>query len=112
MTRLRRWLRDRCAHCGRRFRWRRDARHSFGGNREVFHETCIGYRIWRGKAEERLAMLAVVCDVWGIADRDVKGVVEMRAEDDAERVKRSNVAFRVFYDLQNAGNILETGGAS
>jgi hypothetical protein len=101
MKRVQRWMTDRCAHCGHRFRWSGDARHSHGGNREVLHAPCIGYQIWRSKADERLDMLAVVCDVWDISDRDVKGVVEMRAADDAERVKQSDRAFRVFYDLSN-----------
>jgi hypothetical protein len=101
IRRLRHWVTDRCAHRGHRFRWRKDARHSHGGNREVFHAPCIGYQIWRGKADERLAMLNIVCEVWDISDRDVKGVVEMRAADDAERVQQSDRAFRVFYDLQN-----------
>ena len=99
--RIKRWRSDHCADCGHRFRWKRDARHSHGGNREVFHSACIGRQIWRNKATERLEMLALVCEVWGISDRDVKGVVEMRAADDAERVDQSNRAFRVFYDLSS-----------
>jgi hypothetical protein len=99
--RLHHWRRDRCAHCGHRFRWRRDARHSFGNNREIFHDPCIGYRTWRTKADERLNILAVVCEVWGISDRDVKGVVEMRTPDNAEGTRLRDQAFRVFYDLAN-----------
>lgn len=102
LKRVQRWRSDRCAHCGHRFRWRRDARHSFGNNREIFHEPCIGYRTWRGKAEERLEILSVVCEVWAISDRDVKGVVEMRTADNADGTKLRDRAFRVFYDLSNA----------
>lgn len=105
IRRIRRWIGDRCAHCGHRFRWKKDARHSHGGTREVFHAPCIGYQIWRGKADERLAMLDVVCEVWDVSDRDVKGVIEMRAANDAQRVQLSDRAFRVFYDLQNSRKV-------
>lgn len=101
ITRVRRWHRDRCAHCGHRFAWQRDARHSFG-NRDgnIYHEPCIGYLMWRTKAEERLDMLNLVCEVWTVSDSDVKQLVELRAGTDDERVARSNLAFRVFYDLE------------
>jgi hypothetical protein len=105
IARVRSWWGDRCTHCGHRFRWRKDARHSFGNRdgKEVFHDPCMGYVIWRRKAEERLDMLALVCEVWGVTDRDVKGIVEMRAQNDLDQSARSDLAFRVFYDLAAIG---------
>jgi hypothetical protein len=102
VDRVQRWRRDRCEHCGHRFRWKRDARFSYG-NRDgrVYHDACMGYVDRRRTAEERLDMLALVCEVWGITERDVAGVVELRTTDDAEGAKLRDVAFRVFYDLQN-----------
>lgn len=100
---VRRLIVLRCDHCGHRFRWMNDSRHSFG-NRDgkVLHGPCIAYLIWRSKADERLTVLGLAIDVAGIGDRDVKLVAELRAETDAERVESSNRAFRVFYDLERA----------
>lgn len=92
---------DRCAHCGHRFAWSGDARHA-NGNREgkVFHGPCLTYLHWRAKADERLAMLAVVMDLSGLTARDVKGAVELRAESESERIATNSQAFRVLYDLE------------
>lgn len=96
------YRRDRCEGCGHRFRWSRDPRHSFG-NRDgkVWHGPCIALVQWRGAADERLAILDLICEVWAVTDRDVKGVVEMRTADDASGARLRNQAFRVFYDLSN-----------
>ena len=98
---VRRLLTLRCDHCGHKFRWVNDARHSFG-NRDgkVLHGPCIAYLTWRTKAEERLTVLALTLDMSGVTDRDVKGAAELRAENEDERVAASNRAFRVFYDLR------------
>ena len=98
--RIRRWLRDRCAHCGHRFAYRGDARHSYG-NRDgkVYHNPCIGYLTFRSKAEERLAILDLVVDVWNVDERDAKMTIELRAGNGDERIAASNRAFRVFHDL-------------
>lgn len=97
---IRRWATLRCAHCGHRFRWSRDARHATS-NRDgkVYHGPCLGYIQWRAKAEDRLTVFGVVVDMAGISDRLVTGVVELRAETEDERVASSNRVFRVFYDL-------------
>lgn len=97
---VRRLLTLRCAHCGHKFRWMNDARHSTGSrDGTVYHGPCMAYTIWRTKAEERLAVLALTLDVAGVTDRDIKGAAELRATTDDERVAVSNRAFRVFYDL-------------
>lgn len=46
---VRRWLRDRCAECGRRFFWKGDARHGYMGSDEVYHDTCMSLRHVRGQ---------------------------------------------------------------
>jgi len=103
---MRAWLREvrrkltlRCAHCGHRFRWRRDYRHSFG-NREVYHGICMSYLLWHRHATERLAVLDTVCDITGITGGTVRGVLEVQADDEAQRVETTNRAFRVFCDLE------------
>ena len=103
MRRLKRWLRDRCDHCGHRFAWKGDGRYSHG-NRDgrVLHGPCMAYLTWRTKADERLAMLGVTLDMAGMTDRDVKTAVELRAESEDQRVSDSNAAFRVFRDIKKA----------
>lgn len=100
------WLKEarrklvlRCAHCGHRFRWRRDPRHSFG-NSEVYHGPCMSYILWHRHAVERMEILDTVCEITGITGHTVRGVLEVRAADEAERIEATNRAFRVFYDLE------------
>ena len=102
MIRALRNLTARCEHCGHRFRRRRDPRHSFGNaDGRVYHGPCIAYVQWRRKAEERLRVVGLVCDLAGITGRDVTVVVELRAGDDADRrIHDSNEVWRVFYDLE------------
>lgn len=97
---VRRWMTLRCAHCGHRFRWSGDARFSFG-NRDVYHEPCMGYVVWRRKADERLTVLGVAAEVGRINGRDVGLVMELRAADEGGRAAVSDVAWRVFRDLES-----------
>jgi hypothetical protein len=94
---------DRCAHCGHRFRWKRDARHA-NGNRDgkVFHGPCLAYLTWRRKAESRLDILALTLDVAGVTSGDIKGAAELRAISDDERRAVSSRAFSVFFDLERS----------
>ena len=97
---IKRWLTIRCAHCGHRFRWSRDARHSFGTrDGRVYHRPCLERIMWRTAAEERLAVLDVVTDLAGISNRLITGVIENRAESEAQRISESNRSWRVFRDL-------------
>lgn len=101
LTEIKRWLMLRCAHCGHRFRWSRDARHSFG-NRDgkVYHRPCLERIMWRSKAEERLAILDLVTDIAGLNSLTIEGVVENRSDRlSAPRTALSNQSFRVFRDL-------------
>lgn len=90
---------DRCDHCGHRFRWMRDSRHSYSGSDKVWHGPCQAYIRWRCSAEEFREVLRLVMELSPITDRDVKLATELRATTDAERVANSNRAFRVFYAL-------------
>lgn len=98
---VRRWLTLRCAHCGHRFRWKRDPRHSFGNHDgRVYHGPCMGYITWRRDAEERLEVLGIACDITRLTSQTITGLVEMRAKDEGERITQSNKVFRVFYALR------------
>lgn len=97
---VRRWLTLRCAHCGHRFRWTKDARFSFG-NRDVYHNACMGYLVWRRKADERLAVLGVTAELAQVSGRDVRLVMELRAAVESDRAAASDVAWRVFRDLES-----------
>jgi hypothetical protein len=49
--RIRRWIVDRCDHCGQRFRWR-EARHSYMSTDRVWHDTCMSLRHVRGQLDD------------------------------------------------------------
>lgn len=94
------WWRERCAHCGRR-RFPDESMILMPGS-GTFHDVCDGYITWRRKAQERLAVLDVVTDVWEVGGRDVQAVMGLRARDEgADRAHAENAAWRVFYDLDN-----------
>ena len=40
---VKRWIVDRCDHCGQRFRWK-DARHSYQSTDKVWHDVCMTLR--------------------------------------------------------------------
>lgn len=90
----------RCDYCNLRFRWKRDPRHTYGDKR-VFHGPCMGYLSWRSKADERLDVIAVMCDLSGLTGRDVQSVFELRTETKVHGSNAWNAAWRVFYDLGN-----------
>lgn len=99
---VRRWATLRCEHCGHRFRWHHDPRHSYG-NRDgkVYHGPCMAYLEWRRKADERLFVLNAVCDDRGVGIRDISLIVGKNATDVIDRVAHSNIAFRVTLDLRH-----------
>jgi hypothetical protein len=76
--------------------------HSFG-NRDgkVWHGPCMAFERWRTTADERLAVLDLICDVWGVTQSDVEQVVALRTADDATGGNERNRAWRVMYALQN-----------
>lgn len=48
---VRRWIVDRCDHCGHRFRWR-EARHSYQSTDKVWHDPCMSLRHVRGQLDD------------------------------------------------------------
>lgn len=48
---IRRWIVDRCDHCGRRFRWREE-RHSYQGTDRVWHDVCMSLRHVQGHLDD------------------------------------------------------------
>jgi hypothetical protein len=69
--RVHRWIRDRCADCGRRFLWR-DARHSYPSGDAVYHDPCMSLRHVRGQLDDITGYLR------GTADSNARWRVEYR----------------------------------
>jgi hypothetical protein len=103
LTEITRWLTLRCAHCGHRFRWSRDARHSFG-NRDgiVYHGPCIAYLQARRRADERLEVLGWTLDIADLTGDEVRQVIELRMSMDLSTLDQGGKAWRVFYELGKA----------
>jgi hypothetical protein len=51
---VRRWIRDRCADCGRRFLWR-DSRTGYMGSDAVYHDVCMSLRSVRSQLDDLTA---------------------------------------------------------
>lgn len=51
---LKRWIRDHCDECGRRFLWK-DARHSYQSTDKVWHAQCMSLRHVRSQLAELTA---------------------------------------------------------
>lgn len=98
--RVRSWLFDRCDECGHRFFWKQ-SRHSYMSSDNVWHEHCMGYRTWRGKARERLEVLDLVADVWEVDGKTVQQLARNRGLGLNEESQADTQAWRVFYDLEN-----------
>lgn len=97
-----RWTLDRCAHCGHRFAWKRDARHSYGhSDGKVWHGSCMALEMWQRKAEERLKVVDVMSDLSGLTGSDVCAAMNLRADNGQPGGGSSawDLAWRVFYDL-------------
>jgi hypothetical protein len=48
---IRRWIRDHCAECGRRFLWK-DSRHGYMGSDETYHDQCMTVRSLRSQLDD------------------------------------------------------------
>ncbi|HEX5771799.1 MAG TPA: hypothetical protein VFY11_12610 [Nocardioidaceae bacterium] len=68
---IRRWIKDRCAECGRGFLWK-DSRHGYMGSDEVFHSPCMSLRSVRSDLNDITGYLR------GTADWDMRWRVEYR----------------------------------
>lgn len=51
---VRRWIVDHCAECGRRFLWK-DSRTGYMGSDAVYHDTCMSLRMVRGMLDDLTA---------------------------------------------------------
>lgn len=70
---VRRWIRDRCEGCGRRFLWK-DSRHSYQSTDKVWHGPCMSLRHVRGQLDDLTA------HVLGSADWDTSWRAKYRLE--------------------------------
>jgi hypothetical protein len=68
---VKRWIKDRCAGCGRRFLWK-DSRHSYMGSDKVWHDPCMSLRHVRGQLDD------ITGYVRGTADWNARWRVEYR----------------------------------
>ncbi len=68
---VRRWIKDRCAECGRRFLWS-DARHGYQSSDAVYHDQCMNLRHVRSQLDDITGYLR------GTADSNARWRVEYR----------------------------------
>lgn len=100
----------RCQECGEPFRRKQSVTsHSWGNGgpgwrspeQGVFHSKCSALVTTRSKSAERLAVLELICDVWGISGSDVQELAPMRWTDMPSH-DAWNRAWRVMYDLKKS----------
>jgi hypothetical protein len=70
---VKRWIVDRCDHCGHRFRWK-EARHSYQSTDRVWHDVCMSLRHVRGQLDDLTGF------VLGTADRNARWRANYRIE--------------------------------
>ena len=70
---VRRWLVDRCADCGQRFRWK-DSRHGYQSSDKVWHDVCMSLRHTRSQLDD------ITAYVRAEADSDARWRVEYRLQ--------------------------------
>lgn len=58
---VRRWIVDRCAGCGHRFRWR-EARYSYESTDKVWHRACMSLREVRSQLDDITAYVRAEAD--------------------------------------------------
>ena len=75
---VRRWVKDRCDGCGRRFLWK-DARHSYQSTDRVWHSECMSLRHVRGQLDDITGYLQ------GTADGNARWRVEYRLKGLSEK---------------------------
>lgn len=107
-ARLRRWHRDRCTLCGHRFAWRQ-GRFSNGPGTGPQHHSCWSAKHWRLVADERLTVLDVLTDVWGVTSTDVQELVAGRLPE-KEAAEGRNLGWRVFYDVEKRRTAVSANG--
>lgn len=70
---VKRWIVDRCDHCGQRFRWR-EARYSYQSTDRVWHDPCMSLRHVRGQLDDLTGF------VLGTADSNARWRANYRLE--------------------------------
>lgn len=68
---VKRWIVDRCDHCGKRFRWR-EARYSFQSTDKVWHDPCMSLRHVRSQLDDLTGYIL------GTADSNARWRAEYR----------------------------------
>jgi len=58
---IRRWIRDRCAECGRGFLWK-DSRTGYMGSDEVYHAPCMSLRSVRSDLDDLTGYVRLTAD--------------------------------------------------
>ena len=71
--RVKRWIRDRCADCGRRFLWK-EPRTGYMGSDDVYHGPCMSLRSVRSDLDDITGYLR------GTADSNARWRVDYRLE--------------------------------
>jgi hypothetical protein len=74
-------------------------RNSFGDNRATYHDVCIAYTQRKSQAEDRLAVLDLITDVWSIDASTVRELAANRQPEGWQSSGEWDRAWRVFYDL-------------
>lgn len=77
---VRRWIVDRCDHCGQRFRWR-ESRYSYQSTDRVWHDPCMSLRHVQGQLDDITGYLL------GTADSNARWRVEYRLKGIEEAAK-------------------------
>jgi hypothetical protein len=58
---VKRWIVDRCDHCGRRFLWK-DSRNSYQSSDRVWHDTCMSLRHVRSQLDDLTGYVLATAD--------------------------------------------------
>jgi len=77
---VKRWIVDRCDHCGQRFRWK-DARYSYQSTDKVWHDVCMSLRHVRSQLDDLTGY------VLGTADPNARWRANYRLGELGERIE-------------------------
>lgn len=77
--RVKRWLHDRCESCGKRFRWKGDARCGYMSSDKVWHDACMSLMHVRSQLDDAYKVFV------GIADDNERWRVETWVKERASR---------------------------
>jgi hypothetical protein len=105
--RIKRWIGDHCAECGRRFLWK-DARHGYQshGPREVYHDQCMSLRHVRDQLNDLTALVRFKADSnakWR-AEYRLKGLDDQDAVDAGSSATGKDSPGTAPYPTREAGH--------